>query len=200
MIPFKTGYKVADEIEMMNRIRQHDTDIERLWRLQRQQSYGWPIGGTLGNFPTGSLPSSTSSSKSSQSSSSSNSKSSGSGSQPISGSNPSSGSSWSFGSSSSFVGVCPVASATLTATIIGTPTFYGGATAIALSAAGNPPGTWSQTTIWGESLTARCADGIMQFSYVEPLGQSSVYTGPSINGMTFHTAGTGNQPQLQLSW
>ncbi|WP_373649003.1 hypothetical protein [Schlesneria sp. DSM 10557] len=53
MIPFRTGHRVAFFKELDSRVRQHDTDVDRLWRLQQQQSPGEPIGGDV---PTGPFP------------------------------------------------------------------------------------------------------------------------------------------------
>lgn len=54
MIPFRTGHRVAFEKELASRARQHDTDIDRLWRLQQQLSTGEPIGGE--NLPPVAVP------------------------------------------------------------------------------------------------------------------------------------------------
>ena len=192
MIPFKTGYRIADEIELFNRIRQHDTDIDRLWRLQRQQSYGWPIGGKLGVIPPDE-PSSNSTSSSSSTSKSSDSGSSGSGSG--SGSVPPTSASGSVASSSSSGSLSIACPTTSTVNV----THAGTTHSIPFVSAGR----WQLSfAVFGgfTTITVTCDIGILTVGYVTPFDSFSG-SSPSVNGTTFDLHNFSGDPfTITVSW
>ena len=187
---------------MGNRVRQHDTDIDRLWRLQRQQSDGWPIGGLFPTIPT--LPDSSGSGSGSPVKSSA-SPSSSSSSNSSSNNSSSSNSSGSSGSSSAAAGTCPAAMVTITVAITsGGGSFDGGdTTATCYPLGGTGPG-W-EATLSGTSdlVSVTCDAGLMVVNYIHYTifgVTSSQAAFASTNGWTGSLTGAAGTIPVSVSW
>jgi hypothetical protein len=198
MIPFRTGYRIPFMIDMGSRVRQHDTDIDRLWRLQRQQSDGWPIGGLFPTIPT--LPVSSKSNSggsgpngSNPSTSNPNQSSSSSGSMSGSSFGSSSIASQSMSASSSSGISCPVTS-TLTLTDSG----LSGSPYVLLW--NSTAGDWEYSDSGPTTINARCSGGVLWIQYTNSVGGSSQISGLAINGALFTLVGGAGTLPFYVTW